>query len=160
MNGLICLANYVTQNLPSVRVELLNLSTTRAELITETIGALFPQERGERLVVGITTLTAFYQSSLQVARTFKYFSPDCTVVFGGHHASADAEIVLRNHPDTVDFVVVGEGEKSLVEFLEKVGTAAVYDTPGLAFLRGDDFHRTPPPVPRPGGVGRHTHHLW
>lgn len=145
VNGLICLANYVTQNLPWVRVDLLNLSTTRAELTTEAIREACPRGRDEHLVVGVTTLTAFYQSSLLVAKTFKELDPECTVVFGGHHASADAEMVLRHHRDIVDFVIVGEGEKALVEFLNNLGTAEVYGTPALAYLRDDGFYQNPSP---------------
>lgn len=145
VNGLICLANYVTQNLAGVSVDLLNLSSTHAQLTEKAIRKACIRQPYEHLVVGVTTLTAFYQSALHVAKTFKDIVPECTVVFGGHHASADAETVLRNHSETVDFVITGEGEKALVEFLIKLETPNVYETRGLAYLRGEDFHQNPSP---------------
>src|SRR5439155_5152543 len=68
------------------------------------------------------------------------------VVFGGHHASADAATVLRSHPELVDFVIVGEGEAPLLQFL--VHWPDVRDVSGLCFVDPAGAVRCNPP-PRP-----------
>ena len=140
--GLCSLANYVTIRLPEVQTDILDLSATSPEYIEREIcNAGFAKE--DNLVVGITTTTASYQAALAVAHVFKSFAPACTVVLGGHHASADAETILRNHQDVVDFIIVGEGEKSLVELLTKLPD--VFSIRGLAFLHDGKFFQNPPP---------------
>jgi radical SAM superfamily enzyme YgiQ (UPF0313 family) len=63
-------------------------------------------------------------------------------VLGGHHASADAEVVLRNHPNSVDYIVIGEGEIAMTEFLRRFPN--VCSTPGLAFKHNDSIQTNPP----------------
>lgn len=145
VNGLVCIANYVSQKLPAVKVDFLNLSTTPVEEIPEVIAGRLTQTHTDRLVVGISTLTAFYQASLNVAKAFKQRCPDSTVVLGGHHVSADPETVLRHHHEIVDFIIIGEGERALVELLKRLDSSDVFSTPALAFLLGDRFCLNPPP---------------
>jgi radical SAM superfamily enzyme YgiQ (UPF0313 family) len=145
VNGLVCLANYISQKLPDVKVDFLNLSTVPIAEIRKVIQEQVNQHSG-RLVVGISTLTAFYQASLSVARAFKELRPESTIVLGGHHVTADAETVLRHHRDIVDFIIVGEGEAALAEFLLKLDSSEVTSTPGLAFLDGETFHKNPLPA--------------
>src|SRR5690606_30378013 len=92
-------------------------------------------------IIGITITTASYQAGLAVASAFKAMRVDdvrFTTILGGHHASADAEVVLRSHPDTVDYIVVGEGEIAMAEFLRRFPN--VLSIPGLAFLHKDVVH--------------------
>lgn len=138
--ALIDLANYVAIQLPDVQIELLDLSAISPEDVSKEINPKgFTHEAN--LFVGITTTTASYQAALATARAFKSLAPACTVVLGGHHASADAETILRNHRDLVDFIIVGEGEKSLVELLTKLPN--VSSIPGLAFLHDGKFFQNP-----------------
>jgi radical SAM superfamily enzyme YgiQ (UPF0313 family) len=39
------------------------------------------------------------------------------MVFGGHHASADAETVIQSHKQTINVIIKGEGERALYELL-------------------------------------------
>lgn len=141
--GLISLANYVEQNLPEVLIDLLDLSSDKREELDTKIQDN-PLSQIDNLVVGITTTTASYQSALNVARNFKKINPTCLVILGGHHAGADAETVLRSHPDFVDFVIVGEGETSLMSFLSSY--PEVSSVPGLAFLNDSAYFENPPPL--------------
>jgi radical SAM superfamily enzyme YgiQ (UPF0313 family) len=140
--GLISLANYVADRLPDVVTEILDFSATSNEELEHEITSR-DLATGDDLVVGITTTTASYLASLRVAELFKKTSPGCLVVFGGHHASADAETILRHHSEVVDFIIVGEGEKALAQLVAKRRQPDVFLTPGLAFLHNDKFYQNP-----------------
>jgi radical SAM superfamily enzyme YgiQ (UPF0313 family) len=133
--GLISLVNYVDARMPEVRAEILDLSAysfERSELELERYLADFKHEIP---FVGITTTTASYQSALKIASYTKRAAPHAVVVFGGHHSSADPENVLSCHPNIVDVIVVGEGERSLYDLLRCY--PILENVPGLAFLAAD-----------------------
>jgi radical SAM superfamily enzyme YgiQ (UPF0313 family) len=140
--GLLALANHVSQCLPDVEVQILDLSETPWEEVKGELSRSICT-MGKHLVVGLTTTTASYQSALEVARGFKWLDPACTVVFGGHHAGADAENVLRHHRDVVDFIIVGEGERALAGLLKNLRHPNQFLTPGLAFLHRENFYHNP-----------------
>lgn len=134
--GLISLANYIEMSsLPGLAVKIFDLSAVQPSQLKQTIEASI--DRQAEVIAGITTTTASYQSALSTARALKEANPGCTVIFGGHHASNDPEVILRSHKGVVDFIVVGEGEKALVEFLKAFPT--VQSVPALAYLQNDDF---------------------
>lgn len=141
--GLISIANYVQAKLPTIQVQLLDLSKTPLSSLETTIfnkGLSF----AKNTVVGITTTTASYQSALWVASAFKKLDVrgvKFITVFGGHHASADPEVVLQNHPHEVDYIVVGEGEIAMSEFLRRF--PHVCSTPGLTFKHNDSIQMNP-----------------
>lgn len=95
--------------------------------------------RSENLIVGITTTTASYQSALYVAKNFKKSNPNCTVILGGHHASADTDTILRNHSGLVDFIISGEGEVALYEFVRDF--PLVGDASNLVYLKNNQIVR-------------------
>ena len=131
-SGLVALANYVTGKLPDVPVHLLDFGLmTDAEMQAE-VRACLEQARGQ-VHIGVSTTTASYQSALRVVRAFKAAAPRCITILGGHHASAQHDTVLRAHHE-VDYVIRGEGEKPLLEFLRRF--PHVQDVPGLAFREG------------------------
>ena len=140
-SGLLSLANYIDQKQPSVRVRLADLSSIDTELIRLELGA-----RGlltdDAPLVGITTTTATYQSALKVARAFKHALPTCYVVFGGPHASAQDDVILEHHHSIVDYVIRGEGERSLLDLVQKLPDAA--SVFGVSYRREGTFHRNPP----------------
>jgi anaerobic magnesium-protoporphyrin IX monomethyl ester cyclase len=74
-------------------------------------------------VVGFSTLTSSGQTAGLISSKVKEKNPDVTTVFGNHHATFNAERILRKYA-SVDIVVRGEGEKTVVELvncLEKGG---------------------------------------
>lgn len=73
-------------------------------------------------VVGVTALTPAYPSALRVAAIAKEECPECYTILGGPHANALPLEVIRN--DSVDAVVIGEGEKTLEDLLDRVRTRA------------------------------------
>ena len=66
-------------------------------------------------IVGISTMTATYMSSMQLSHIIKAINKNIKVVFGGKHATALPEYILSSK--TVDFVVFGEGELTFKELL-------------------------------------------
>ncbi|ACB77641.1 B12-binding domain-containing radical SAM protein [Opitutus terrae] len=145
--GLSSIADFLRARLPDTKVELVDLSE---EPITTLKSAIL--SRGLPIhfetIVGITTTTASYQAALSVAAAFKELGraagTNVTTILGGHHASADAEIVLRNHTAVVDFVIAGEGETAMLEFLQRF--PGVAGTPGLICIREGRVQRNPPPL--------------
>ncbi|HEX9788481.1 MAG TPA: radical SAM protein, partial [Candidatus Binatia bacterium] len=88
-------------------------------------------------VVGISSLfTPYYREALQVAAGVKQ-RLNAIVVMGGSHASAVPESLLAS--PHVDYVIRGEGEKPLVEFLRALqNRTRVDDVPNLAYKRNGE----------------------
>jgi radical SAM superfamily enzyme YgiQ (UPF0313 family) len=131
-HGLIDLANFTADRLPSARISILDLSTTSSEAVVDTVRATLASERGAHNLIGITTTTASYRSSLAVARIFKALDSDCLVVMGGHHASPQHDVILNRHGDSVDVVARGEGERALLNLMDTDHSLA--DIPGISYL--------------------------
>lgn len=114
--GIVSLAEYLAlkQNDINTDIEILDYSICSPD---EVKMHSLDYGKDQNLIVGITTTTASYQSALYVAKNFKRSNAGCTVIFGGHHASADPENILRNHPGIVDYIITGEGEIALYEFM-------------------------------------------
>ncbi|MCL5985056.1 MAG: B12-binding domain-containing radical SAM protein [Actinobacteria bacterium] len=124
--GLAYIAGYLEEN--GYQVEILDAlasgidnivkdrEKTRVGLSKEEIYAYISQRKPD--IVGISSIfTAYARDAHDVARIVKKVNPNAFVVFGGAHASANPEMVLRDK--NVDVIVVGEGE---ITFLELVKT--------------------------------------
>src|SRR5712691_3817677 len=71
-------------------------------------------------VIGISALfTPFYREARRVASLAKAVDPACPVIMGGAHVNACPEQVLAD--PHVDFVVLGEGERTLPELVRALG---------------------------------------
>ncbi|MFA5089630.1 MAG: radical SAM protein [Candidatus Omnitrophota bacterium] len=85
-------------------------------------------------LIGITVLTAKYGSALRISQIAKSLNKSCKIVWGGPHASVDAERALEN--DTVDFVIRGEGEKTLKVLLDLLIEKRNDSREGLSNVQG------------------------
>jgi anaerobic magnesium-protoporphyrin IX monomethyl ester cyclase len=94
-------------------------------------------------VVGITSMTPTIQSTLLSARVAKEACPDARVVLGGPHATfMDREIL--DHEATVDIVVRGEGEQTLLELAQHAfDSKSSHGVDGITFRNGEQILRTP-----------------
>ena len=83
-------------------------------LAWEAIGERIRQARAD--VIGISALfTPFYREALHVAALAKAVDPACPVIMGGAHVNAcPAQVLADPH---VDFVLLGEAERTLPELL-------------------------------------------
>jgi len=68
-------------------------------------------------VLGFSTLTSSGQTAALISTKVKEKNPNIITVFGNHHATFNAERILRKYP-SVDIVVRGEGEKTVVELTQ------------------------------------------
>jgi radical SAM superfamily enzyme YgiQ (UPF0313 family) len=98
--------------------------------IREAIAELEPR------VIGLSALTSESKSMHRFARIAREAAPDAVVLVGGPHASAYAADVLAD--PAVDGVVIGEGELTLQEILERLSFGKPWrDVAGLV-VRGPD----------------------
>ena len=69
--------------------------------------------------------------------------PTCTIVLGGEHATGAAELIL--HQSSADFVVLGEGEETVVELVNALQQKQVrFDNIAGLAIRNPDPARTRP----------------
>jgi len=93
-------------------------------------------------VVGISSLfTPYFREALEVAARVKK-QTGAIVVMGGSHASAVPESLLSS--PHVDYVIRGEGEKPLVEFLRTLqDRTSIENIANLAYKRDGEFFYNP-----------------
>jgi radical SAM superfamily enzyme YgiQ (UPF0313 family) len=82
---------------------------------------------------------------LALGAALKAARPERPVVAGGHYASCAAKELIRLHPE-LDAIVVGEGERALVELAGLGGSSPkeFRTVPGLVFRDGGDVISIPP----------------
>jgi anaerobic magnesium-protoporphyrin IX monomethyl ester cyclase len=69
-------------------------------------------------VVGVSSMfTSYFRNAHDIARLVKENDRNCLVVFGGAHASTFPDLVMKD--ENVDAVVIGEGEITIGEALER-----------------------------------------
>lgn len=95
-------------------------------------------------VFGITVLTAQVARAFALSRLLKAKYPDCTVIVGGYHPTALPEESLTE-VDTIDFVVRGEGERTLLSLYEAIraGAKDFSHINGASFSRDGQIVHTP-----------------
>lgn len=96
-------------------------------------------------VVGVSCLfAAMQQDAVHVARLAKQAGvPVC--VMGGAHAGAAAEDIIRLHSDCVDYVIIGEAERSFPELLNAIENTSGFErVDGLVYKSTDGILRVNP----------------
>jgi anaerobic magnesium-protoporphyrin IX monomethyl ester cyclase len=86
-------------------------------------------------VVGISAFTVCFDASLAICRRIKEVGPNIVTVLGGPHVTFLPEEPLKREP-AVDYVIIGEGESSLLELLEALrcpGSISPAQIAGLAY---------------------------
>ncbi len=89
-------------------------------------------------IVGVGSMTPTIESALKCAQIAKEVAPDAQVIMGGPHATfADNEILASEQ--SVDIIVRGEGEETIVELAQqkKLG-----DVKGISFRKDKEIIRT------------------
>lgn len=91
-------------------------------------------KRASPEIVGMTCSSASYPRCVETAKAIKEVLPSCKIVVGGWHPSYVPESMLQ-HPE-IDYVVVGEGERAMVELatcLTKGNEKAAAQVAGVAY---------------------------
>lgn len=146
-SGLLALASHLNNHMPDIQAEILDLSGCSQQETLEAFADYGRQTKSRTLIVGITTTTASYQKALQAARAAKIALPGCFLVLGGPHVTADSRTVVCRHANSVDAVVIGEGERAL-EMLVRC-FPDLTEVPGIAFLDACGRYQqntSPPPL--------------
>lgn len=95
-------------------------------------------------LIGISVMfTAYYQDALQLSKKIKNSFSNTKIVLGGAHISIDPNTCLQN--DFIDFVVYGEGEKTLEDLLKNINNKKnISKIDGLIYKQGKNIRKNPP----------------
>jgi radical SAM superfamily enzyme YgiQ (UPF0313 family) len=97
-------------------------------------------------VIGLSGLTAESQSLYRAARYARQGAPGAVIIAGGPHATNYTEETLAR-PE-IDGVVVGEGERTLQEILDRIAAGSSWDgVAGTAVKNGTGQFRVNPSRP-------------
>lgn len=108
----------------------------------DTIAQRMREEKAD--VVATTAFTAEIVDALQVLRLAKEIDPRVITVIGNVHPTFCYDEILREHHSYLDYIVRGEGERTLVELLAAHFAAAELSTVrGLAYWRDEAAVVTP-----------------
>ncbi|MCG8424315.1 MAG: B12-binding domain-containing radical SAM protein [Proteobacteria bacterium] len=92
---------------------------------------------GGARVLGMSCMSYALPLLIEAARRIKRAEPDRIIVAGGIGPSAVAGPLLDFCPD-IDIVVVGEGERTVVELMDRLRQGLALDgIPGLVYRQGD-----------------------
>jgi len=95
-------------------------------------------------LVGATCVTLNYPIARRMLKVCKAFDPHIFTVIGGPHVTFAPEETLLQSP-WIDAVVIGEGERTLVELVRAVEEDKnIHHVPGIAFADGGMVVKTPP----------------
>lgn len=93
-------------------------------------------------IIGLTCTTPNFSRALELTKISKENS-DARVVLGGVHASAVPEFIMENYPGLVDCVIVGEGERTMLELIDAYqNNLPLEGVRGIVFKNGDRVIRT------------------
>lgn len=94
-------------------------------------------------VIGISSMTPMVPSTMLAAKVAKEACPNSTVVLGGPHATfMDTEILKQE--SAVDVIVRGEGEQTLLELTQKIGSQESLSTvEGITFKKEGQIIQNP-----------------
>ncbi len=95
-------------------------------------------------VVGLSCWTANRRGVALVARELKRLSPQTQIVIGGPHATPLAREMLEHHAE-IDTVVVGEGEQTFLELLDRLEHRQPLAGLAGAWIRHDGEPKAGPP---------------
>jgi anaerobic magnesium-protoporphyrin IX monomethyl ester cyclase len=130
--GLCYISSYIKRE-KGISVHLLDLSIIPMKKLLKQVMELRPD------IVGVTCFSPNRFSSLDIVREIKSLLPETLVVAGGIHASFLYDQILKNF-DSVDMVVRGEGEETVLELIDFLKEGDGLDKiRGLAFRRLSDI---------------------
>lgn len=92
-------------------------------------------------VVGISCIfTSIFRPGAEIARIAKRVNPEIITVMGGTHVTVSPDNVLKE--EEIDYILTGEGEKSMLELLEALETGSEpADVPGVGYMTADGQKR-------------------
>lgn len=108
------------------------------------------EEIGKRItdyrpdVVATTAFTAEIVDGLKVLKLAKALNPETVTVIGNVHPTFCYEEILRDHSHYVDFIVRGEGERTMVELMHTLSASGdLRKVRGIAYSEDGEIIVTP-----------------
>lgn len=87
-------------------------------------------------LIGFTVLQVAANPAIHIIRKVREARPDCTIAVGGHFPTFAREELLSVCPE-IDFIVLGEGERTFLQTAEAIlGGGDWKNIPGLAYADG------------------------
>lgn len=130
--GLLYLAGVLLQH--DVEVRVVDGCREGRDAITAALAEFMPE------LVGITCLTPGRFRAIEVASLSKEISGDIPVVLGGAHATIMHRQMMEHYPE-LDYVVLGEGEQTLLELVQGLPPAEIK---GLVYRQDGVILKTGP----------------
>jgi anaerobic magnesium-protoporphyrin IX monomethyl ester cyclase len=93
-------------------------------------------------IVGFSAMSMEAKEMAELAKIVKELKPSCPTILGGPHASVFYDYVLKD--TNIDYVVIGEGERTFLELLPRLeNDEPLDDVKGIAFKQDGDMVVTP-----------------
>ena len=103
--------------------------------------SVVPNDVMDADLVGVTATSALFGNATEVLNTIRMWRPELPVILGGAHATVSTESALRAG---FDFALIGEAEKTIVEFVVNLDRGQPEQTRGIAFLNdANEVCKTP-----------------
>lgn len=139
--GIMSLASYLRKNIPkNLEIKLTDGTLLGKEKAVQEIVDFSPD------ILGVSSFTPTSTGGYWLINEVKNVLPQTFVVVGGVHASSLPEDVYQR--SKTDLVVIGEGEKTLLEIVKaktEVNQKNGFENiPGLAIYNKNNLFRTPP----------------
>ncbi len=86
-------------------------------------------------VAGFTAMSFQYNTTLDLIKTTRQFSPNIITLAGGYHVTADKENILASDDmKYIDFLIDGEGEVPFNTLVKALANGREFEkVPGIAF---------------------------
>lgn len=89
--------------------------------------------------IGISVVFTFNKPRIMDLVKYCKSKKNIPIVLGGPGATIDYEDLLRKSEGNTDFVVIGEAEETLLEFISRLGEKKDFsDMDGIAYMKGSD----------------------
>jgi len=139
--GLLYLAAYLEKNNYS------NIRVLDADAVKTTwseLKKILEEEKPD--LIGITGASFVFPALVKTARIIRDILPDSVIIAGGFGPTTEPEKVLKSAGCAVDFVVLGEGEITLLELIKSIekGEEDFKNIDGLAYLDQENLVTTNP----------------
>jgi len=106
--------------------------TSPIDIVKGTIAILEQEEDIECVGISITSPTRNY--ALNIARQIKSYNPEIKVIGGGPHITILQELFLEKFSKFFDFLVIGEGDKTLPELISALdGKTSMSEIAGIIY---------------------------
>ena len=94
-------------------------------------------------MIGLSGLITTYRFQRDLIPHLRKDHPETLLIAGGGCASSIPKEMLEWNPD-LDMVVIGEGEKTIVDVIKHLGDREFSGIPGIAYRDGDEIVLNPP----------------